>query len=126
MSIGLNRTPFADPAGGGCTTTGGGPASGRFLRFRHMGRNGVHQWRRQAIIGLESEFLQTPAYAVHLFRLHAGLDDGRHECREPWRCPTTFLEQFGVDEVQAVERMARVLDAAVHMRAADLAGVALD
>ena len=57
-------------------TTGGGPASGRFLRFRHMGRNGVHQWRRQAIIGLESEFLQTLAYAVHLFRLHAGLDDG--------------------------------------------------
>src|SRR6266851_2702066 len=102
------------------------PASGRLLRLRHMSRNGVHQWRRQAIIGLESEFLQTPPYAVHLFRLHAGLDDGRHERREPWRCPTAFLEQFGVDEVQAVEWMARVLDAAVHVRAAALAGVALD
>src|SRR5262245_40374893 len=103
-----------------------GPASGRFLRFRYMGRNRVHQWWRQAIIGLESEFLQTPAYAVHVFRLHAGLDDGRYERRESWCCPTTFLEQLGVDEIQAVEGMARVLDAAVHMRAAGLAGVALD
>ena len=60
-------------------------------------------------------------------RLHAGLDDGRHERREPRRCPTTFPEQFGVDgNVQPVEGMARVLDAAVHVRAADLAGVALD
>src|SRR5579871_1501877 len=31
-----------------------------------------------------------------------------------------------MDEVEAVERMAGVLDAAVHMRAASLAGVALD
>src|SRR4029453_17545249 len=120
------KTEARRPAGGGGTTTGGGPASGRFLRLRHMGRNGAHQWRRQAIIGLESEFLQTPAYAFHLLRLHAGLDDGRHERREPRRCPTTFLEQFGVGRVQAVERMARVLDAAVHMRAAALAGVALN
>src|SRR5262249_55931724 len=36
------------------------------------------------------------------------------------------LEQLGVDEVEAVEGMALVLDPAVHMRAAGLAGVPLD
>ena len=44
----------------------------------------------------------------------------------PGAAEPRFLEQFGVDEVEAVERMALVLDAAIHMRAAGLAGVPLD
>ena len=36
------------------------------------------------------------------------------------------LRQLGVDEVEAVERMVLVLDAAVHVHAAAVAGMALD
>ena len=42
------------------------------------------------------------------------------------RRPTAFGEKLGMDEIETVERMAFVLDAAVHMRAASLAGVTLD
>src|SRR6202171_4475530 len=91
-----------------------------------MGVDRIHQGWRQAIIGLESEFLETRADPRHLVRFDAGLDHGRYERRKSRRGRALLLEQFGMDEVEAVERMRLVLDAAVHMGAARLAGVPLD
>src|SRR6185436_6336294 len=42
------------------------------------------------------------------------------------RLPALFLGELGVDEVEAKERMALVLDAPVHVHAAFLAGITLD
>src|SRR5712672_4021126 len=116
------------------TSAGGGAASGSLRKvarsgsfgFRHMGGDRIHQGWRQAIIGLESEFLETRTDPRHLVRFDAGLDHGRYERRKSRSCRALLLEQFGMDEVEAVERMRLVLDAAVHMGAADLAGVPLD
>src|SRR5579871_531100 len=99
--------------------------SGR-LGLGHMGRDRIHQRRRQAVIGLEPEFLQTGADAVHLLGLDARFDDGGHEGGKSGRCRAALLEQFGVNEVEPVERMAGVLDATVHVGPAGLAGMALD
>src|SRR5665213_191603 len=63
---------------------------------------------------------------IHLGRVDAGLDHRGYERRKSRSRRATFGEEFGVDEVQAVERMGLVLDAAIHMGAADLAGVPLD
>src|SRR5882672_4331094 len=90
-----------------------------------MGGDRIHQGWRQAIIGLESEFLETRTDAGHLVRFDAGLDHGRYEGRKSRRGRALLLEQFGMDEVEAVERMRLVLDAPVHMGAADLAFVML-
>jgi len=72
------------------------------------------------IIRLEPEFLETRADAGHLVRLDAGLDHEERNAANP-EPPAGLLEQFGMDEIQTVERVVLVLDAAVHMRAANLA-----
>src|ERR1700733_4461523 len=107
---------YARSAGSGCFRVG----------FRHMGGDRIHQGRRKTVIRLKPEFLETRADAGHLVRLDAGLDHRGHERRKSRSRRAGLLEQFGMDEVQTVERMVLVLDAAVHMRAADLAGVPLD
>src|SRR6185437_6088478 len=56
----------------------------------------------------------------------ARLDDRGDEGGEFRRRPTAILRELGVDEVEAVEGVRRVLDAAVHVDAALLAGVTLD
>src|ERR1700712_1162647 len=92
------------------------------LGFRHVGGNRIHQRRRQAVVGIKPEFFQTRPDPVHLGRLDAGFDHRRYERGKSGRGPSAFLEQFGMDEVEAVERMRLVLDTAVHMGAADCAG----
>src|SRR5258706_12753625 len=99
--------------------------SGRF-GFRHVGGDRIHQGRRQAIIRFKSEFPKPRADTGEFLRVDAGLDPRRPERRKSRRGRAGFLEQFGMDEVKAVERMRLVLDATVHMRAANLAGVPLD
>src|SRR5437879_11266069 len=74
----------------------------------------------------QAKLLEPRPDSAHFLRLDAGFQYRRHEGRKPRGRPAAFLEQFGVDEVEAIERVPLVLDAAVHMRAADLAGVALD
>src|SRR5260370_36159721 len=91
-----------------------------------MGGDRIHQGWRQAIIGLKSELPETRADAGHLVRFDTGLDHGRYERRESRSCRALLLEQVGMDEVEAVERMRLVLDAPVHISAAYLAGVPLD
>src|SRR6266478_3512785 len=91
-----------------------------------MGSDRVHQGRRQTIIGLKPEFLETRADAGHVVRLDAGLDHGGHERRKSRSCRAGFRKQFGMNEVEAVERMCLILDAAVHMRAASAASMPLD
>ena len=46
------------------------------LGFCHMGCDRIHQWWRQAIIGLETEFLETGSDLIHFLRFDAGLNDG--------------------------------------------------
>src|SRR6202012_707635 len=92
----------------------------------YMGRDRIHQRWRQTIIGLEPDFFQPRPDVGHLSRVDAGLDHRRHERREAWSGPAAFGKEFGMDEVEAVERMPLIFDPAVHMRAADLAGMTLD
>src|SRR5581483_6173427 len=101
-------------------------SASRGLGLRDVSGDRIHQGRRQAVIGLEPKVLQTRPDRAHLARVDAGLDDRGHERRESRRRRSGFLEQLRVNEVQSVERMSLVLDAAIHMRAARLAGVALD
>lgn len=77
-------------------------------------------------MGIEPDFLQPRENASHLLRLDARLDHGRHAGGELRRLGALFLERFGVDEVEATERMVLVLNAAAHVGPAGLAGVALD
>src|SRR5437016_3974629 len=91
-----------------------------------MGCDRIHQRRRQAVIGLKPEFLETRPDPAHLGGTDAGFDHRGYECRKSRSRPAAFGEKFGMDEIETVERMALVLDAAVHMRAASLAGVTLD
>src|SRR5258708_4591531 len=86
----------------------------------------IHQCRRQAIIGLESEFLEARSDRWQLGRLDAGLDHRGHKRGKSRSGRAAFGEQFGMDEVETIERMALVLDAAVHMGTANLASMPLD
>src|SRR6266436_7625850 len=91
-----------------------------------MGGDRIHQRRRQTIIGFKPKFLQTRPDPVLLRGGNAGFDHRGYEGRKSRSRRAGFLEQFGMDEVEAIERMALVLDAAVHMRPASLAGMPLD
>src|SRR5690606_25067907 len=54
------------------------------------------------------------------------LDDRRYESCELGSAPASLAGQFGVYKVEAVERMAGVFNAAVHMNTAIPAGITLD
>src|ERR1700733_7892878 len=47
--------------------------------LRDMGRDVIHQRRRQAIIGFQFQFPQTAAHRAHIGRIRAGLDDRGYE-----------------------------------------------
>src|SRR5258708_13861434 len=91
-----------------------------------MRGNVIHQCGRQTIIRLKSELLETRSDPWQFGRVDAGLDHRGHKRRKSRGFPTAFGEKFGMDEVETMERMPLILDAAVHMRAANLAGVPLD
>src|SRR6202022_3435356 len=99
--------------------------SGRF-RFRHMGSDRIHQRRRQTIIGLKPKLTKARPDPVHLRGGNAGFDHRRYECRKSRSCPAAFGEKFGMNEVETIERMPFVLDAAEHVGAAGPASVSLD
>src|ERR1700687_81272 len=96
------------------------------FRLGGVRRDGIHQRRRQAIIGLQFELLETRADRTHLIGPRTGFDDRGDECRELRRRPASVVGELRVDEIEAVEGMRLVLDPAVHVHAAVLAGVALD
>src|ERR1700722_4258726 len=89
--------------------------------FGNVRRDEIHQRRRQAIVGLEFQFPQPGAYGTHLARIRAGFNDRGDERGDLRRRPAALGRQFGVDEIQAVERMPGLLDAAVQVGAAHLA-----
>jgi hypothetical protein len=66
-------------------------ASGR-LRFRHVGRDRIHQRRRQTIKRLQPEFLETRSNARHRRWGDARLDYGRHKRGKPRGRRAGFLE----------------------------------
>src|ERR1700737_2215567 len=99
--------------------------SGRF-RFRHMGSDRIHQRRRQTIIGLKPKLTKARPDPVHLRGGNAGFDQTQYEWRKTRSCPAAFGEKFGTDEVETIERMPLVRDAAVHILPANLASSALD
>jgi len=81
----------------------------------------------QHVVRLQGQSLQAATDAVHLFRpCAAAFDDRRHECGEARFFPALLFGQFNVNEIQAVEGMGLVLDAAKHVDTAVLARVALD
>src|SRR5262245_21316683 len=88
-----------------------------------MRRDRVHQAGRQAVVWLEAELLEPAADRRHLARRRAGFDDRRNEGRKLRRRPALVLRELGVNEVEAVERVFGVLDAAVHVHAATGTGV---
>jgi hypothetical protein len=57
-----------------------------------VGRNGIHQGRRQAVIGLQAQLLQARPDRRHLRRIGAGLDDGRNKRGELRRRPAAHAE----------------------------------
>ena len=91
-----------------------------------MGGDGVHQRWRQAVVGFQTGFAQLFADARHLVGRCAGFNDGKHERCELGASPTGIAGELGVDEIEAVKRVVFVFDAAKHVHAAGLAGVALD
>jgi glutathione S-transferase len=96
------------------------------LRLGGVRRDRIHQSRRQAVVGLETQLLETRADGSHLVGLGAGFDDGRDERGEFRRGPAAFLRKLRVHEVETVEQVRLVLDSAVHVHAAAAARVALD
>jgi hypothetical protein len=91
-----------------------------------MGRYGVHQRRRQGIVRLEPEFSDPGSDRAHSSRVDSRLDHGGYEGGEFRRRPTGFPRQFGVDEIESIERMVLVLDPAVHVDAAFSASVTVN
>src|SRR5258708_12827880 len=85
-----------------------------------MRGNVIHQCGRQTIIRLKSELLETRSDPWQFGRVDAGLDHRGHKRRKSRGFPTAFGEKFGMDEVETMERMPLILDAAVHMRTANL------
>src|SRR6202034_2079310 len=111
-----------------------GPNAGRLslrlfvgaLGLGRVRRDQVHQRGRQTVVRLELQLLQPAAHFVHALRREAGLDDGGHERRKLGLFPALLLRQLDMEEVEAVERVILVLDAAIHVHAAAGAGVAPD
>jgi len=91
-----------------------------------MRGNRVHERRRKAVVGLEPQLLQPGADGPHLIRGGAGFDDRGDECGEFGSRPSLLPGKLGVDEIEPVERMLGVFDAAVHVNAASRAGVPLN
>jgi hypothetical protein len=58
--------------------------------------------------------------------IRSGLDYRRDKRREPRRCPDVFVGALGVDEIQSEKRVIRVLDSAIHVNPATLAGISLN
>jgi MFS family permease len=94
--------------------------------FRRVRGDGVHQCRGQTVVRLELQFLQSRAHLAHAIGLESRLDDGRHERREFGSGPAAVLRELDVHEVEAIERMVLVLDAAVQVNATPRARVSLD
>src|SRR5580658_6728101 len=91
-----------------------------------MGRDDIHQWRRQRIVGFEPELLESLAHRAHLRWVRAGLNDRGHKGCKLRRRPAALRRQLRMDEIQTIEWMLVILDAAVHVNATSLASVALN
>src|SRR6267154_5007871 len=107
----------------------GSPSISRAQRAGGLGelsRDEIHQRRGQAIVGLELQLFQPCPHGAHVVGACARLDDRRNERRELRRRPARLVRALGVNEIESVQRMALVLDPAVHVDAAVLAGIPLD
>jgi hypothetical protein len=91
-----------------------------------MGGNKVHQSRREAVVRLEMQLFEPRADGRHLIGRRPRLDDRGHKRGELGGRPAALLRKLSVDEIEPIERMLRVLDAAVHMRTTTGAGVSLN
>src|SRR5207237_5063192 len=96
------------------------------LRLGRMGRDEIQERRRQAVVGLQLQLLQSCTDLTHASRWESRLDDRGDERAEPWGLPAALLRQLDMEEVEAEEGVSLVLDASVHVHTATGAGVALD
>ena len=72
------------------------------------------------------ELFQSCPDFTHLGRIRAGLDDRRNERSEFRRRPSPVVGQFGVEEIEPVQRVTGVVDAPVHVHPATRTRVTLD
>jgi len=93
--------------------------------LRREGSKRIHQRRTQCIIRLQTDIPQLLPDLVHFFRRVSLLDQARHERRKLWLLPALRIAQLDMHETQPLESMI-LLDRAVHVYAALLAGCAED
>src|SRR5664279_3574777 len=96
---------------GSVTGTEAGPASGLedARQFGRMRGQRVHQRRIQAVVGLETQFLEATAHRSHVRRICARLDDRGDECGESRCGPARFGRQLRMDEIESVKGVLVVL-----------------
>ncbi len=82
--------------------------------------------RREAVLRLEAELLQPCPDRIDVGGFRSGLDYRRDKRCEPRRRPAVFLGALGVDEIESEKRVILVLDSAIHVNAAILAGISLN
>src|SRR5437762_6819005 len=84
---------------------------------RRLGRvrcDRIHQRGRQAVIGLELQFLESRSDGAHVCGIGAGFNDRGNKGGEFWRRPALVGRKFGVNKIEAKERMLFILNASVH------------
>src|SRR5205823_4831455 len=81
------------------------------LRLGRMGRDEIHERRRQAVVGLQLQLLQPCTDLTHASRWESRLDDRGDERGEAWGLPAALLRQLDMEEVEAEEGVSLVLDA---------------
>jgi hypothetical protein len=93
--------------------------------FRGPGSHVIHECRRKAIIGLQIQLLKPRPDGIHIRRVESAFDNRGHEGGETRFSPADFLEAFGMNEGQSLERMLS-LHWPIHVHAALVARVTKD
>src|SRR5215469_3939522 len=86
------------------------------FRLGGLGGENIHQGRAEAVVRLQTFVAQRLAHVGHGRRRRAVLDDRGDEGRKAGAVPAGILRQLRVDEVETVERVILLLDAAIQVR----------
>src|SRR5436190_2117439 len=77
------------------------------LRLGRMGRDEIHERRRQAVVGLQLKLLQPCTDLTHASRWESRLDDRGDERGEPWGLPAAHVVERHVRGDAHRDRIAR-------------------
>src|SRR5690606_5195580 len=115
-----------DLPGSSCPQRSQGSARQRARCLCIVRCDGIHQGRREAVIGFKPKLPQTRTDGWHAYRIRPGLDHRRDERRKLRRGPAFLPRKLRVNEVEPVERVIAVLDAPIHVHATLATGVPLN